>query len=269
MKDLVRVGVIQMNAQLDKSQNLDTAERLIREAAAAGAELVVLPELFQAYGPLSEVVAQAETIPGPSSRCMADLARELRLVLCSGSICEQATEGKGFNTSLLLGTEGEIIARYRKMHLFDVEIPGQVSSRESNWMCAGDEVSVAATSVGVLGQAICYDLRFPELFRAMAARQMEILLLPSAFTAVTGRMHWETLVRARAIENQCFVLAANQFGAHGGGQISYGRSMIVDPWGVILAEAPLDTEALLVADLSREALAQVRRRIPALQHRRL
>lgn len=269
MKPTARVAAIQMNAGLDKESNLQTAERLVRDAAARGAELIVLPELFSAYGSLAEVVRQAEPIPGPSSTRLSALARELQVVLCAGSICESAAEGKGYNTSLLFDRDGWLLATYRKMHLFDVEIPGKVRVRESESIVPGQEVVATRTELGVVAQAICYDLRFPELFRALAERGMEILCFPSAFTATTGRDHWEVLVRARAIENACYIVAANQFGSHGGSLASYGGSLIVDPWGEVLARAPLDTEAVLVADLHDERLQQVRAQLPALRHRRL
>lgn len=266
----VRAGVIQMNAGLDLSRNLATAERLVRQAAAAGAQLIVLPELCTAYGPLRDVITLGEPIPGPASALFASLAAELQVLLCAGSLCERAPDAaRGFNTSLLFDAHGQLLAQYRKVHLFDIDIPGQVCSRESDFMQPGTQIKAVPTSLAVIGQAICYDLRFPELFRKLARQGMEVLLLPSAFTATTGRDHWETLVRARAIENQCFVLAANQYGAHGEKMASYGDSLIVDPWGHILARAPLDKEAVLIADLEATQLLQVRERIPALQHRRL
>lgn len=266
----LRAGVIQMNAGLDPARNLDTAERLVRQAAAAGAQLVVLPELCTAYGPLGDVLALGEPIPGPASERFSVLAAEMQVLLCAGSLCERAADAaRGFNTSLLFDAGGHLLAQYRKVHLFDIVIPGRVCSRESDFMQPGTQVKAVPTPLGVLGQAICYDLRFPELFRQLAQQGMEVLLLPSAFTATTGRDHWETLVRARAIENQCFVLAANQFGAHGEKMASYGDSLIVDPWGHVLARAPLDEEVILIADLEATQLLQVRERVPALQHRRL
>jgi predicted amidohydrolase len=270
MKETLRAAVVQMNAGLDKLQNLATAERLVREAANAGAELILLPELFNAYGDLREVVALAEPIPGPTSARCAALAKELNVTLAAGSLCEQSGSAEyGYNTSLIFGPDGELRAKYRKIHLFDVEIPGRVSVCESRCIRPGESAQCIATPLATLGQAICYDLRFPELFRALAAQQMEVLLLPSAFTATTGRDHWEVLVRARAIENQSYVLAANQYGAHGEQLASYGGSLIVDPWGEVLARAPLDQEAVLIVDLTHERLQQVRTRIPALAHRRL
>lgn len=268
MQAIIRAAVVQMNAGLQKKQNLAAAERLLRAAAKGGAQLVVLPELFNAYGPLPEVVTQAETIPGPTTDWCAAIAKELRITLCAGSLCERDPDSSyGFNTSLLFGPNGGLLSKYRKMHLFDVEIPGEVSSRESDSMRCGTWARTTETPLATVGQAICYDLRFPELFRTLAKQGMEVLLLPSAFTATTGKDHWEVLVRARAIEDQCYVLAANQFGAHGGKLMSYGGSLIVDSWGNVLARGPLDQEAIVMADLSAEMLQQTRTRIPALRHR--
>jgi predicted amidohydrolase len=270
MQASLHVAVIQMNARLDVAANLATAERLVREAAEAGAQWVLLPELFNCYGPLEEVVQQAEPIPGPTSQRLAGLARELQIYLCAGSICEQsATPGKGYNTSLLLAPSGDTVGCYRKLHLFDVEIPGQFRVTESQAMLPGDKVVLTALPLGRVGQAICYDLRFPELFRALVDQRLEILAIPSAFTASTGRDHWEVLLRARAIESQCYVLAPNQFGAHGAGLASYGGSLIIDPWGKVLARAALDKAEILHAELHDDVLMQVRRRLPALAHRRL
>ena len=223
MQHLIRVAVIQMNARIDKEANLATAERLLRAAALEKPQLVVLPELFNAFGDLSAVVQQAEPIPGPTSNLLSAWAKELGVVLCAGSVCEQSSApGRGYNTSLLFDYDGALLARYRKMHLFDVELPGQVSVCESRWMQAGEDVVMTATRLGNIGQAICYDVRFPELFRRLAQCGAEIVCVPAAFTATTGPAHWEVLLRARAIENQCYVLAANQYGAHDAKQASYG-----------------------------------------------
>jgi predicted amidohydrolase len=270
MQPLLRVAVVQLCAQLDKGRNVATAERLIRAAAAGGAELVVLPELFNAYGRLADVVAQAEPIPGPTSKLLARLAQELGIMLCGGSLCEQSTQAAhGYNTSLLLGRDGVELARYRKQHLFDIDLPGQVSVRESDAMLPGSDVCVTTTELGNIAQAICYDVRFPELFRALSQRAAEIVCIPAAFTANTGRDHWEVLLRARAIENQCFILAANQYGSHHEKLASYGGSLIIDPWGDVLARGTLDSEEVLFAELTNERLQQVRTHLPALQHRRL
>ncbi|HTN73883.1 MAG TPA: carbon-nitrogen hydrolase family protein [Pirellulaceae bacterium] len=266
----LRVAVIQLRATLDVAANLAQAERLVREAAAGGAQLVVLPELFQAYGRLPEVIKLAEAIPGPTSTLLCALARECQITLVGGSFGERtAHDPRGYNTSLLIDPAGEIMARYRKLHLFDVDLPGQVTVKESDSMLPGEEVVATSTRLGVIGQAICYDLRFPELFRALSQRGAELICVPSAFTATTGRDHWEVLLRARAIENQCYFLASNQYGEHAPGSTSYGGSLIIDPWGEVLARGPLDRDAVLFAELHEERIKQVRARLPALQHRRM
>jgi len=276
MSKLVRAAAVQMTCGPDPAANLATASRLVEEAARRGAQLVVLPELFQSLGPPARMAELAEEIPGPTSRAMAQLAARLGLTLVAGSIAERdaqaaaATSAEAapvFNTSLLLGPDGREIARYRKQHRFDVDLPGRVSVLESAWCGAGTFDSVSATSVGRVGLAICYDLRFPELFRRLADEQLEILALPAAFAAATGRDHWEILLRARAIENQAFIVAANQTGRVTPQLETYGHSLIVDPWGTILAEAGAGEE-VIVADLDFARLREIRSQLPALTHRR-
>jgi predicted amidohydrolase len=200
---------------------------------------------------------------------MSALARELGIFLCLGSILETvAGDARRYNTSCLVDPSGSIIARYRKIHLFDVALPGQVAVQESATRLAGDEPVVVRTAFATLGCSICYDLRFPELYRRLAADGAEVLLVPSAFTAPTGAAHWEVLCRARAVENQCFLLAANQTGTSPHGHRDYGNSMIVDPWGAVLARLG-DDEGVAVAELDGALLARVRRELPALEHRKL
>lgn len=260
-------AAVQMNAGLEKADNLARAESHIAAAARDGAQVVVLPELFSAYGPLPQVAALAEPIPGPTADRAAAWARRFGVLLCAGSIAELGPEGKAWNTSLLFDADGRLVAKYRKRHLFDVDVSGAVS-RESDVMLPGETLAVVRRARATFGQAICYDLRFPELFRALSARGMETLLFPSAFTAVTGAAHWEPLIRARAIENQVFVIAANQVGEHGGGMTSYGHSCILDPWGTILSAAH-SGENVILAELRGELLEDVRRRVPSLKNRRL
>jgi predicted amidohydrolase len=216
------------------------------------------------------VVAAAETVPGPTSEAMGRLAAELGIVLLAGSICEKSdVPGKGYNTSLLFDPTGQLVARYRKIHLFDYEVPGEVSYAESRYIVPGDRVVHAPSSDACLGLATCYDLRFPELFRQLADAGADVLLTPSAFTQPTGRCHWEILLRARAIENQAFLVAPNQVGRHTPQLVTYGHSAIISPWGEILAMAGGEQEEVVWAELKAARLAEVRQHLPALTHRRL
>lgn len=267
---MTRAAAVQMNATEDFDRNLATADRLTRAAAARGAELVVLPEKWALLGRGEAMDRHAQTTKsGPAVQWARAIAAELRLDLIAGSFVERrAGQTKTSNTSLHIGPDGEIHAAYRKLHMFDVEVAGTVYA-ESEHEQAGEEVvtTALAASGRVLGMSICYDVRFPELYRALVERGAEILTVPAAFTLATTRDHWETLLRARAIENQCFVIAPNQIGEHPPGRASGGRSMIVDPWGVVLATAP-DEECAIVADLDFARLQSVRARLPALSHRR-
>ena len=264
----MRAAAVQLNATTDRPRNLAIADRLVREAAARGAELVVLPEKWPLIGSGQVQRQSAEALDGPALTWARAIAAELRIELVAGSVSLRDEEsGARFNTSVHIGPDGRDRAHYRKLHMFDVDVDG-VAYRESEDEQAGEEVVLSATTGGVeFGMSICYDLRFPELYRELTARGARVLVVPSAFTLATTRDHWPTLVRARAIENQAFVIAANQVGEHGSGRRSGGRSMIVDPWGVVLAQAP-DGEAVIVADLDFAAQAKVRRELPALTHRR-
>jgi len=257
-----------MTSGPDKARNLATAIRLVEETAARGAQLVALPELFNCLANPDIIVSQAEMVPGPTSLAMSELAARLRVTLLAGSIA-QRVEGsdKVFNTSLLFSPEGEQRACYRKIHLFDIDLPGQITFQESGFMQAGDRLVVTETAIGRLGQATCYDLRFPELFRRLMDAGAEVLCVPSAFTLPTGRDHWQPLLQARAIENQTYVIASNQYGRNGPGIVTYGRSAIIDPWGVPLAVAA-DGETVITAEIDLDHQAEIRERLPALRHRR-
>ncbi len=262
----MRAAAVQLNSTEDTEQNLLKVDRLTREAAARGAQLVVLPEKWSVLGTPEQMTAGAEPLDGRLIGWARSVAAELGIDLVAGSIVEKGAE-KSLNTSVHIDRSGDVRAVYRKLHMFDVEVDG-VRYAESEHEQAGDEVVVSELAGGVrLGMSICYDLRFPELFRALSARGAEVIAIPSAFTLATTRDHWEVLVRARAIENQCFVIAPNQIGPHPPGHRSGGRSLIVDPWGVVLAMAP-DREAVIVADLDFELLQDARGRLPALAHRR-
>ena len=262
----MRVAAVQLNSNGNKARNLAAAERLVRAAAADGAELVALPEKWNLLADGAELVAGAEPLDGPSLSGARGWARDLGIYLLAGSISERGGEGeKPSNTSVLIGPDGEDIAVYRKIHMFDVDAGG-VSYRESAHEQAGSEVVAAPVGDLVAGLTVCYDLRFPELFRILALRGARLILVPSAFTLATGRDHWEVLLRARAIENQLFVIAPNQVGDAPPHYSSFGRSMIVDPWGVVLATAP-DEECFVAAELDFEALDRVRESLPSLANR--
>src|SRR4051794_14197298 len=263
----MRVAAIQLNSNGDKQRNLSAAERLVRESAAGGAEFVALPEKWNLLAGGEELVAGAEPLDGPSLTAARGWARELGIHLLAGSISERGAEGeKASNTSVLIGPGGEDLAVYRKIHMFDVDAGG-VSYRESEHERPGTEAVVAPLGDLVLGMSVCYDLRFPELFRLLALRGPRLVAVPSAFTLATGRDHWEVLLRARAIEDQVFVVAPNQSGEAPPHYSSFGRSMIVDPWGLVLATAA-DGEGFVAADLDLAAQDRVRESLPSLANRR-
>jgi deaminated glutathione amidase len=264
----LRAGAVQLNSTEDTDRNLEVADRLVREAAALGAELVVLPEKWSVLGRREQMEAAAQPLDGAWIGWARATARELGIDLVAGSILERVPgREKTSNTSVHVGPDGELRGVYRKLHMFDVEVDGVIYA-ESEGEQAGDEVVLSELTGGVrLGMSICYDVRFPELYRMLAVRGAEVLSIPSAFTLATTRDHWEALLRARAIENQCFVIAPNQVGAYLPGHRSGGRSLIADPWGLVLASAP-DTETAIVAELDFGLLRDVRHRLPALAHRR-
>jgi predicted amidohydrolase len=261
----LRAAVVQLNSTNDKPRNLAAAERLVRAAAADGAELVVLPEKWNLLAGGEELLAGAEPLDGPSLSAARGWARELGIGLLAGSISEQGGD-KAFNTSVLVGPDGDDLALYRKIHMFDVDVGG-VAYRESEYEEPGAEIVTVPLADTVLGLSVCYDLRFPELYRILAVRGARVVTVPSAFTLATGRDHWEVLLRARAIENQAFVLAPNQVGEAPPHFSSYGRSAIVDPWGVVLATAP-DEECFVSGELDLSAQDRVRESLPSLANRR-
>ena len=264
----MRAAAVQLSSNEDAERNLETADRLVRDAARRGAEFVVLPEKWTVLGSPEQLEAGAQPLDGPAISWARSVALELGIDLIAGSMVERVPDlDRSHNTSVHVGPDGAIRAVYRKLHMFDVEVDG-VLYAESAQEDSGTEVVVSELAGGAgLGMTICYDLRFPELYRLLAVGGAETISVPSAFTVPTTRDHWEILLRARAIENQCFVIAANQFGSHGGGHRSGGRSMIVDPWGLVLATAA-DAEGAIVAELDFEQLHAIRRRIPVLMHRR-
>ncbi len=262
-------AAVQMLASDDKAANLQEAEHWLRQAAAAGARVVVLPEVFIWRGNKKSEWEFAEPISGPTATKLAELARELQVYLLAGSILEAIPDSqKVYNTSLLFDPSGELIASYRKIHLFDVDLANGVSLRESESRAHGADIVVAHTGLATMGLSVCYDLRFPELYRGLADRGVQLIFVPSAFTAFTGAAHWETLLRARAIENQVFIIAADQFGKSAKSFECHGHSMIIDPWGTILAELP-DGPGMITAEIDFDHLTKVRAELPALTHRRL
>ncbi|MEA2292428.1 MAG: deaminated glutathione amidase [Solirubrobacteraceae bacterium] len=270
-RGFLRAAAIQLNSTPDRQRNLAAADSLVRQAASAGATLIVLPEKWPVLGTPAETAAGAESLDGgPTMTWARATARDLGVDLVAGSFAEATDGERNRNTSVHVGPGGGDRAVYRKLHMFDVEL-GDAVYRESDTDEPGEDVVVSETADGVeLGLSVCYDLRFPELYRELAVRGARILCVPSAFTVPTTRDHWEILLRARAIEDQCFVVAANQIGRHGsahGAPASGGRSMIVDPWGVVLATAP-DRPGFITADLDLEAQALTRSKLPSLANRR-
>jgi deaminated glutathione amidase len=267
MPDRIRIACVQMTSRADKAANLETAERLVSQAASTGADVVVLPEKWNAIGDAGLYHATAEPILGGESvAAMSGWARNHGITLVGGSIAERR-EGreKLSNTSLVFDSDGEIVAIYRKIHLFDVEVGGVVY-RESEAEEPGDEAVVAETEGWRIGLTVCYDVRFPELYRILALEGAQLVTVPAHFTTPTGKDHWHVLLRARAIENQLYVAAAAQIGETLPGKPAYGRSLIVDPWGIVLAQAP-DEETVISAELDRAHLELIRAKLPSLANR--
>ncbi len=267
----MRVSVCQMRSGEDVEANVVTAEGLLHQAADDGADLGALPEVFTYLGRSTGRAASAEPVPGPTSERLSAVARDRGMWVLGGSVLE-ADDGRVFNTSVLFDRTGELVARYRKIHLYDVELPDQPPIRESDTFTPGEQLVTQATEQSRLGLSICYDLRFPELYRDLMVLGAEVFFVPSQFQHTTGVAHWAVLLRARAIENQCFVVAPAQWGAfgrEGSNRRSYGHSMIVDPWGRVLVEAPEEGDGVFAADLDLTELREIRNRLPALQHRRL
>jgi deaminated glutathione amidase len=265
----VTVALVQTDPGPDKDTNLERAFALVDEAAAAGADWIALPETFHLRAPHARKVAGAESIPGPLSQALAAAAARHGVWLFAGSFDERGNEpDKCWNTSLAFAPDGRQVGSYRKIHLFDVTVDGEVDARESARTLPGERVVTCDTPLGPVGLTICYDLRFPELYRTLALRGAVAAFVPSNFTVPTGRDHWEPLLRARAIENAQYVVAAATIG--GGGErgfVAYGRSLVVDPWGTVIACAP-DEVGITYARIDAARVARVRRQLPSLAHRR-
>ena len=262
-------AAVQLNSRADKPENMKAALAMIESAAQAGAELIVLPEYTDYLGPAEDVAEAAELIPGQVTRPFGELAARLGIVLVAGSCWERsATDQRRLhNTVTVFDRSGELVARYRKLHLFDADLEGVGQASESSRITAGDRIVNVDVDDLRLGLATCYDLRFPEVFRLQALAGCRVLAIPSAFRERTGRDHWEILLRARAIENQCYVVAAGQVGIDGRGVSYFGRSMIIDPWGIVLACAP-DEPGFVLAQIETERQDRLRRDMPVLRRRR-
>ena len=263
------IAAIQMTSGADKAAHVGSAVALIRKAHSRGAQLIGLPENFSWMGPEADRAANAEPLNGPTLTAMSQLSKELGITLIAGSILETgAPDNRVFNTSVCFGPSGEVLATYRKIHLFDVEVNDGQTYRESAAVAPGSEVVTAQTPAGIVGLSVCYDLRFPELYRQLTQRGSVLLSVPAAFTLATGKDHWEVLLRARAIENQCYVFAPAQQGKHPKDRMTWGHAMVIDPWGLVVARAS-EGEGMAIAEMDVALLTRIRASLPALQHRRL
>jgi predicted amidohydrolase len=265
----LKTAVIQLNSRDNPAENLATVERFLDGAADMGAQFVGLPEFWTYLGPYAGFDEAAQTIPGPAIERLQEKARRYKMIVHGGSIIERHPDlvGKFYNTSVLINSDGEIVARYRKLHLFDVQLANGEKHFESERIEPGNEIVTAEVDGITFGLTVCYDLRFPELFRSLALRGAQILMVPAAFTLHTGRDHWEVLLRARAIENLCYVVAPAHVGKYPPNRQCFGRSMIVDPWGLVLAQAQ-DLPTVMLADIDLAQIDQVRAQLPCLEHRR-
>ncbi|MBS2025742.1 MAG: carbon-nitrogen hydrolase family protein [Deltaproteobacteria bacterium] len=271
---MLLVAAIQMTAGPERAANEARALALVEKAAERGAKFVGLPEMWEHIGPASQKAQFAGPVEGAQLARLREVVTRRGIWCLAGSIAEKSEDGRFYNTSALIAPDGSIAATYRKLHLFDVDIPDGARYRESEQVAQGAEKPpvVELTGVGLkLGMSICYDLRFPELYRTLAERGADLIAVPAAFTAYTGKAHWEVLLRARAIEDQAFVIAPAQVGQIGPPEerrLAWGHAAIIDPWGELLGDAGSTVEGVVVAELKKERLAQVRRDLPALSHRR-
>lgn len=265
----MNIAIVQLNSKDNKKDNLNHAKEFIEQCASEGADTVCLPETFNWLGPDREKPDNSEPIPGATSDFLSALAQKHSIYIHTGSILEKSEyNDKCYNTTLFMDPQGEIIAKYRKIHLFDALIKDKAYS-ESEYVLSGkDIVSVEAEHIR-FGFSICYDLRFPELYRKLSEQDADIIFSPSAFTVPTGQAHWHTLIRARAIENQVFMTAPAQVGTDADGKTYYGHSLIVDPWGTVIAEMDDESEGYIVADCDIEKLNEIREKLPVLKHRKI
>ncbi len=264
-----KIAAVQMWSTRDKSENLEQMERLVREAAANGARLIALPEIFTYIGLDADSRENAEDIPGPTVDKLSRLAKELSVTIHGGSLFEKAADGhRVHNTSVVVSPDGDIVGKYRKLHLSDIRLSGNATVvAEPEMVIGGEDIVVIDSEIGKLGLTICFDLRFPELYRLLTLQGAEIIFVPSAFTMFTGKDHWETLLQARAIENQVHVVAAAQLGIRSPKEAFYGRSLIVDPWGVVISKAR-DKVGVIYADIDLDQQRELRGNLPSLKCRR-
>lgn len=267
MKKALTAALCQMAVLPDKDTNLKTAREMVKQAADQGARLISLPEMFNGSYQPRVMEQDAELYPGKTSDFLASLAQELQITLVGGSIAEKDRNGRLYNTSFVFGPRGELLARHRKMHLFDIDIPGKVTFQESSVLSAGNDLQIFEVDGIKAAVIICYDVRFPEIFRILADRNVEVVLVPAAFTIPTGAVHWEITMRTRAIDNQIFLLAISPARVPESDYQPWGHSLIADPWGQISGEAQLAPE-IIVRNLDLGRLAEVRAELPLLQHRR-
>ena len=262
------VAAVQLNSGIDREANLTQSIALVERAADLGATYVQLPEYFNYLGPARGYLDAAEPIPGPTTARMGSLAKRRRINLHLGSMLELGSGDHPYNTSVLIGPTGSIVATYRKTHLFDVDVPGAVTHRESDALARGNELVVARLKRFSIGLSVCFDVRFPELYRALAAAGADVLAVPAAFNASTGRSHWHVLIRSRAIENHAFVVAAAQAGTTDEGIATYGHAIVVDPWGTIVAESVGDDAQVVTATLDLDEVNRRRAQIAVMRFRR-
>lgn len=269
MANTLDVGLVQINSREDKEANLNKAEAFVAEAASRGARLVALPEYVDYLGEKSGMDAISDPIPGETTDRFASWAREHGIFLLAGSVHERVAEvsDRFYNTSTLFSPEGELLAAYRKIHLFDVTIGDNVVAAESERIMPGEQAVTGKVDGHTIGMTVCYDLRFPELYRRLADLGAEVMFVPAAFTMFTGKDHWELLLRARAVDNQCFVVAPGQCGRHKPDGWTYGRSMVIDPWGVVIAQAS-DGEGVTMARIDFDLVKKYRTEVPSLANRR-
>lgn len=260
------IGLGQLNTKDNIENSFEEIENLTAECSSRGAQLVIFPEL-STYLSETSIQTAAQTLDGDIISRFKELAKKYNVYLHNGSFIEKTeTPGKSYNTSVFINPAGRIEALYRKIHLFDIEIDNELSYRESDRYEKGDSIVNKSTSIGDFGFSICYDLRFPELYRKLALRGANLVFVPAAFTMFTGKDHWEALLRARAIENQIYIIAPNQIGKHPDNKSCYGNSMIIDPWGKVIARAS-DKVSSIVADIDWGYLEEIRKKLPSLKNR--